>query len=275
MDRSDRKELKEIFKKISSQELIGAEMQESKLIYSVVGFVPASEFVDNSLVISNLAYLLAEKGLNTCVIDFKVFYPNLHTCFGVEPNQKGDGLIKLLKSDKADLREEIKETKYERLYLLSPSPLDLPEEYFDFSFDQIESVINQVKNSFDIVLIDIPNNPPFEFCVAAMKFTHVGFITSSERVDAPSNIIKLFNYLNSIGISTAKFANVIMMSMFGFRYDFDIFNDHGLKIVAALPFVKKALEHQLEGELYVRIAKGFNRHFIKGLRRLADSLAEA
>ena len=157
--------LSSIISKISSKELIGSELQENKLIYSVIGFLPSCDFVDNSLLISNLGYLLSQKGLNTCILDFKVFYPNLYQLLDVKPNKKSDGLIKVLKSDKVDIRGEILSTRYERLYLLSPSPHDLMEEYYDFDFENVERVISTLKNMFDIILIDIPNNPPLNFAL--------------------------------------------------------------------------------------------------------------
>lgn len=81
-----------------------------------------------------------------------------------------------MKSDKVDFRDELQQTKYDKLFLLTPSPQDLMEEYFDFEFENIERVITTLKQMFDIVLIDIPNNPPLEFCLGAMKYCHIGFL---------------------------------------------------------------------------------------------------
>lgn len=270
----DRKaeQLTNILDKLSSRERIGLELQDTKLIYSVVGFVPASDFVDNSIFISNLGYLLAQKGLNTCVVDFKVFYPNLYQALDVEPPAKGNGLIKVLKSDKVDSREEIISTKYDRLYLLSPSPVDLVEEYFDFDFSAIERVIRTLKDMFDIVLIDIPNNPPLEFCLAAMKYCHVGFFTASERMDASVNIIKLLDFLDSVGISAAKFTSVIMMNLQGLDFDYAAFNKLGLKIVAGIPLVKSAAALSLEGKLYVKEDALINKHVMTEMNRLVEIL---
>ena len=78
MDRKETKRLDSVLKKISPMELLGAEMHYNKLIYSVVGFIPACDMVDNAFLISNLGCLLSEKGLNTCILDFKVFYPNIY-----------------------------------------------------------------------------------------------------------------------------------------------------------------------------------------------------
>lgn len=269
-----KKRLSEIIDKISSKDLIGAELQESKLMYSVIGFIPSCDFVDNALLISNLGYLLSQKGLNTCILDFKVFYPNLYQYLDVTPNKKSDGLIKVLKSDEVDIRGELLSTRYERLYLLSPSPHDLMEEYFDFEFENVERVINTLKSIFDVVLIDIPNNPPLEFCLGAVKYCHMGFFTATERVECAGNMIKFLDYAASVGISTSKFTNVIFMNVMGFDYDFKIMEEMGFNIVAKIPFVKSAFTYALEGRIYVKDNPLINKFFRRELYELADGLAE-
>lgn len=89
MDRRRGLGLDSIFQKISSKDLVGAELQENNLIYSVVGFIPACDGVDNAMLISNLAYLISQKGLNTCVVDLKVFYPNIYQFLDVPTQKKG------------------------------------------------------------------------------------------------------------------------------------------------------------------------------------------
>lgn len=272
MDQNERLRLDDVLSKISAKELMGTELQDSKLIYSVVGFIPACDMVDNALIISNLGYLLAQKGLNTCIVDLKVFNPNIYHYLDVKPSKRGHGLIRVLKSDKVDFREEIQATKYERLYVLSPSPHDLLEEYFDFEFDHLERVIDTLKGMFDIILLDIPNNPPLEFCLGAMKYSHVGFFTATERIEAPSNMVRMLDFASSVGISTAKFTSVILMNIQDINYDYKGFKEFGFNIVASLPLIKAAYAYSLEGKLYVRDNPLVNKYFLREVRRLADIL---
>jgi hypothetical protein len=274
VDRKEPKRLENILQKISPKELIGAEMQDSRLLYNVAGFIPACDFVDNPLPVSNLGYLLSQKGFNTCVVDMKVFYPNIYHNVDVPPQKRGDGLIKVLKSDKVDIRNELQKTKYERLYLLSPSPYDLMEEYFDFGFENIERVIGSLKNMFDIVLLDIPNNPPLEFCLGAIKYCHVGFFTVAEKIDALGNIVKLLDFASSVGISTGKFSSVILMNLLDIEFDYKVFTEAGLKVVAALPMVKAAASRTLEGRLYVKDNPIINKYFQKAINKIADILTD-
>jgi len=263
-----------IFQKISSKDLVGAELQENNLIYSVVGFIPACDGVDNAMLISNLGYLLSQKGLNTCVVDLKVFYPNLYQFLDVPAHKKGQGLIKVLKSDKVDFRDELQRTKYEKLFLLSASPQDLMEEYFDFEFGNLERVITTLKQMFDIVLIDIPNNPPLEFCLGAMKYCHIGFFTATERMEATINMVKLLDYAKSVGISTAKFTSVVMMNIQHIEFDYKVMKDMGFNIVSVLPLVKDAVVRAHEGRLYIKDNPLINKYFKKEIQKLADRLAD-
>lgn len=274
MDRPKERKLKGILSKFSNRDLIGAELNESKLIYNVIGFVPLTDSVDNSTLISNLAYLVAEQGMNTCVVDFKVFFPNLYLRYGLSPLKKGQGLLKVLKSDKTDLREHIKKTDHEGLYLLSPSPQDLMEEYFDFDLEDIEKLINELKSIFDIVLIDIPNNPPLEFCVGAIKNIHVGFVTCNERIETLTNVIKFFDYLQSIGVSTAKLSNIIFADTLNLEYDYKALEEHGMKIVGVIPQVKNVYKYALDNQLYIKEAQGFNKYYHRELTRLAQQLTK-
>lgn len=273
MDRKE-KTIGSVFQKILPKELIGAELQYNKLIYSVVGFIPACDLVDNALLISNLGYLLAQKGLNTCIVDLKVFYPNLYYFLDVPPNKRANGLIKVLKSDKVDFKGEVQSTKYDRLFLLSPSPQDLMEEYYDFEFQHLERVITSLKHMFDLVLLDIPNNPPLEFCLGAMKYCHVGFFTASERVEVVSNMIKLLDYAASVGISTAKFTSVVLMNLQDITFDYKVIREAGFNLVAALPLVKAATELALEGKLYIKDDPLINKYFKKEMEQLVDLLAD-
>lgn len=274
MDRREEVKLDSILDKISAKDRLGAQLEESSLIYSVIGFIPACDMVDNALLLSNLGYLLTKKGLNICIVDLKVFQPNLFHYLDAAPNKKDHGLLRVLKSDKVDFREEITATKYERLYLLAPSPHDLVEEYLDFDFEHLERVINTLKGMFDLVLLDIPNNPPLEFCLGAMKSSHIGFFTSNERVEALSNMVRMLDFAASVGISTAKFTSIILMNTQDLKYDYKGLREYGFNIVATMPLVKAAYAASLEGKLYVRDNSLVNKYFMRSLQRLTDMLSQ-
>jgi cellulose biosynthesis protein BcsQ len=248
---------------------ISQEYEAQKARINVAAFIPVSDFVENGQVITNLAYILAQNDMNVCVVDFKVFYPNLYYWLNVSPNKKGEGLMRLLRNYRNDIKAVITPTSEKSLFLLSPSPYDAIESYYSFEFRHIEAAINTLRESFDIVLIDVPNNPPLEFCLGAMMNCMQGFFTASERTDTLANMIKLIHHAGSVGVSEAKFLEVIFMNSFETVFDYAAIKKSNFSVVARLPFVKEAWECPMEGKLYLRDSKLPNKHYVSELHSLA------
>ena len=262
----------EILEKTSPKQMLDIDVQGSQLLYSVFGFLPATDCTDNVILLSNLGYILGQKGYNVCLLDFKVFHPNLYLYLDIPHNPKGNGLLTILKDDKADLRQQLNKTKYDGLYLLSPSPQDLIEEYFDFSMDKVAYVIETLKKTFDIVLIDIPNNPPLEFCLGAIKQCHMGFFTATERIDALSGITRMLDFVESLGISVNKFANIIFTNLQYVKFDFASLERMNLRILAGLPLVKGLISDALDGKLYMNDNPLVNNTYKKELGKIVDAI---
>lgn len=273
MDREERRlSIRSFFNRITPEVEADLENQAGDILYNVIGFISVSDFADNGNVIANVGGLIAEKNLNTCIVDFKVFYPTLYNYVDVLPNERGKGLLSVLKNDKIDIRTQINETKYKQLYLLSPSPYDLIEEYVDFKISDIERLLEELKEIFDIVLIDIPNNPPLEFCLAAMKYVHRGFITVSERIESIQNATKLLEFANSVGVSTAKFTNLIYVNGLELSYDYGAIKETDFKIAAKLPMVKGAIEEYFKGNLYVKHSSMLDKQYLQGIQQLVEMI---
>lgn len=270
MDRNERKlGVKRLLEKLTPQEASDLEKKSSgTILYNVVGFLTASDFADNGALISNLGCLLAEKNLNTCILDFKVFFPTLYNYLDVEHNEKGQGLLAVLKDDKVDIRKHVNVTKYKQLYLLTASPYDLIEEYLEFQFEHIERVINELKETFDLVLIDIPNEPALEFCLGAMKYVHRGFISVSERIESIANVTKLLDFADSIGVTTSKFTNLIFINTQDMNYDYGALKQTNLKVVAKLPLVKGVIEEYFKGNIYMKHSSIVNKKYVAGINDL-------
>lgn len=272
MDIKDKLSVGKLLERLSPTDRIYEELESRKILDNVIGFIPFSDSTDTSILITNIAALLAKKGLNTCILDAKVFYPSIYKLLDCEANTKGQGLIKVLRSDKVDLREEVNETKFKNLYILSSSPLDAIEEYFDFEMDDIERVINMLKDMFDMVLIDIPNIPPLEFCIASIKNCNVGFSVWSERVECPQNMNRFFEYIGSLGVGTSKFSNIIINNQHGFEYDKSIISEMNMRLIAEFPFVPAAINFSLEGKIYTVDGALMDKRYKLSIDRLVDLL---
>ena len=249
---------------------ISRDYESRKPRIDVAAFIPASEFVENGQLISNLAYCLAGNAFTVCAVDFKVFYPNLHYWFNAESNKKGEGLMRILKNYRGDIKSVITPTSVKDLFLLSPSPYDAIESYYSFEFRHINAVINILRENFDIVLIDVPNNPPLEFCLGAMMNCMQGFVTAAERSDILANIIKLLRHAGSLGISEAKFLEVIFINSFDTVFDYSALKASNFNTIARFPFVKEAWESPLEGKLYFRDSQLVNKYYVREMKNVID-----
>ena len=264
MDKRDGKKLNNVLDKISRD----YEIRKPRI--DVAAFIPACDFVENGQLISNLAYALAYNDLNVCVVDFKVFYPNLFNWLNVAPNKKGEGLMRILKNYRNDIKSVITPTLERNLFLLSPSPYDSIESYYSFEFRHVETVINVLRENFDVVLIDVPNNPPLEFCLGAMMNCMQGFFTAAERTDVLANLIKLLHHAGSVGISEAKFLEVIFMNTFDTVFDYSALKASNFFVAARLPFIKEAWECPLEGRLYLRDAQLVNKTYAGEIQKIVE-----
>ncbi|MDR0958401.1 MAG: hypothetical protein LBM16_04255 [Clostridiales bacterium] len=232
-------------------------------------FIPACESAESGQVISNLAFVLAERELNVCVADFNVFYPSMFAWIGADTPPRGEGLIKLLKNDRTPLKDVLQTTREKQIFLLSASQSDDLEDYYNFDFSHVCNVIKILKNNFDVTLINTPNIPSLEFCLASMKFCTQGFFIAEQRIEVLSNISKLLNHAMSIGISSAKFLEIIFINFQNASYDVRSFKDNKFN-VTAIPFVPNAIISQLENEIYLRDQTILNKEFLKGIHKIAD-----
>ncbi len=264
--------LKEHLARLSPKEKAFQTLEQEKILENVIGFIPSGDSTDVSLLVAGLGVLLASQGYNTCILDAKMFYPSIYKLLDCEANMRGKGLLKSLRSDRIDFRDELVRTRVKNLYLMTPSPLDAMEDYFDIKEEEVDRVILNLKDMFDLVLIDIPNIPPSEFCYGAIKNSNLGFVVWSERIDCPQNTSRLFQFMSSIGIGIAKFANVILSNGMGFNYDKEIIGEMSLRLTAEFPFVNGAVDCSLDGRIYLTESALIDKRYKKSLERLAESI---
>lgn len=273
MDSSQKIDFIEKLGKLSPKENIYDEMESNKILENVIGFVPMSDGADAPILVANLGVHLAGRGLGVCILDANVFYPSIYKLLDCEPNQKGKGLVSVLRSDKIDYREELIKTRFKNLYIMSASLLDPLEDYLDIKEDDYERVLLQLKEIFDLVLVCIPNNPPLEFCYISIKNCDMGFMVWSERVDCALNASRIMQFLSSINIGVAKFANVIINNQMGLCFDKEVITEMNLKLIAEFPFVPSAIDLSLEGKVYISESTVLDKRYKKALTRLADLVA--
>lgn len=101
--------------------------------------------------IANLGYALAEQGRKVVIVDCNIRDPKLHQLFDLQNEQ---GLTNVFTKG-LDIKQAVKQTEHENLSLLSTGPVtDSPLQTFDSA--SIRSLIQNLREQFDYVLIDTP-----------------------------------------------------------------------------------------------------------------------
>jgi hypothetical protein len=256
--------------RLSPVEKIFDELEKDKIVENLVGFIPCGDSTDTTHHIVNIATYLALKGKNILIVDGDVFYPTMYKILDNDILEKGKGILRLLKDDRMDIREEIQKTAIDNLYFVSGSPFDPMEEYFELDEKDVERIFQGFREIFDIVLVFIPNNPPLEFCYATINVLSFGFLMWSPRVECPLKTKRLFYFLNSIGVSTSKLGNVLSCNTSDMSFDIKVVDNMGLRLISELPMIPKIFDFALEGKNYMKDSVFMDKRYKMGIEQIAN-----
>jgi non-specific protein-tyrosine kinase len=120
-------------------------------IRTLVVTTPAPQ-ENKSLVISNLAVIMAQGGNRTILVDCDLRRPALHEIFGVD---NSTGLTTMMLDESAMAVPPLHQTEIENLWLLPSGPLP-PNPADLLGSRRMDMVIDQLKEAADIVLLDAP-----------------------------------------------------------------------------------------------------------------------
>lgn len=167
-----------------------------------------------SWVASNLAVAFAQAGKKVALVDADMRKGRQYSIFGVSPRP---GLSNYLSgvdesmSEEAsdDLRNYIQETSVERLYVMSagnipPNPSEL------LASNQMESLIKQLRDIFDIVMIDgTPNQLVTDSLILARMVDSTVIVAASNQTKK-EDLKRIVKNIKNVG---GKIAGVIVNKM--------------------------------------------------------------
>ncbi|OGT36741.1 MAG: hypothetical protein A3F12_00460 [Gammaproteobacteria bacterium RIFCSPHIGHO2_12_FULL_38_14] len=140
-------------------------------IISITGCSPS---IGKSFISSNLAFLISELGKRVLIIDADMRLGKMHLVFG---KQKNIGLSTYL-SDKKEVKDVIQTVFPERLDFIAAG--DYPKDPSGLlSKPLLQQLLNQVKQQYDLVIIDTPpvlavTDPSLILCHSSVNLMVVG-----------------------------------------------------------------------------------------------------
>lgn len=120
-------------------------------IHTLIVTTPAPQ-ENKSIVIANLAVIMAQGGNRTMLADCDLRRPALHEIFGVDNSR---GLTTMMLDESAMSDPPVQETEIENLWLLPSGPLP-PNPADLLGSRRMDAVIAQLTSRVDIVLLDAP-----------------------------------------------------------------------------------------------------------------------
>lgn len=184
------------------------EKVSKQLLYDkVISFKGLANGVGTSTIVQSVASNIARKSnYSVCIIDTNYIYPTMYPMLvtGVDDTRKD------LLDFKDDLTDIIIETNLKNVHLISMynrtvidmlSSKDNP--------DTMNALISAVKSYYDVVLIDLSNEPSMISTYGALKSNKI-FLIGDQSMRTIYNLRKVLNTLSTLGIPTVKSKNVVL-----------------------------------------------------------------
>lgn len=182
-----------------------------EIVGNVIGFYRVDSTVQTGQLILEVANLLNESGKRVCIIDTNPL-SDFYTGKFSDKLTEGDSLevpsiSKRFMNSSTQLSECLIDAgdKLKLLTFGTTSYINV----FKLDYNVIENTYLDVKENFDIVLVDICNLPVLETVTAAMKICSKVFSMWGVSVDSLMQHTKLVNFYNLAGLD-GKLCNVIL-----------------------------------------------------------------
>ena len=186
--------------------------------YKVIQVTSSISGEGKSTFISNVAYLLAKKGLKTILIDLDLRRPKVHRIFDVENNY---GLTDVL-TEKVSLDKAIKKRKDLRFDVITSGEKTTAVTNVIES-KKLMNLIEDLKSKYDYILIDSPPVINVSDALYISKLTDaVVFLVSQSitKKSVASEAVKILK-LNNVNIIGAVLTHVdIRNSRYGYSYGY-------------------------------------------------------
>ncbi|MCC8403294.1 polysaccharide biosynthesis tyrosine autokinase [Paraburkholderia sp. MMS20-SJTN17] len=166
---------------------------ESKEGSKVVLLTSAVPGQGKSMLSANLAYLYAERGLKTLVIDADMRRSGLHRYL---PINREDGLSSVLQG-KLDAIEAISQP-FETLHVL-PAGRHVRQVRNLLGFERLKALIESLRDHYDMILIDSPPVLPMADAVVLSKVADATIFVARQGMVSYSEVSESVSRLNKVG----------------------------------------------------------------------------
>lgn len=253
------------------KEISGKNVNDKKKIpENVIMFTNASGGAGASTILSNVAFSISQLGLKVLIIDLNLCCPIQHAYLGIQQEiEKNDIVTYLL--GKAKLNDCIdSRNPVNILYANNRGISDELNCNESIAVSNFEQALNNVKDYYDVVLIDCPMRIDSMLCNVAMYKCDAIYMVWDEGLSSVINTERIRRNMAFTGIDSYTKMRIILNKRTSIHFSEYPITKLNLELVEILPFDIDIIDNSLKGQVFCNKGDSSSKNAIKFARKIND-----
>lgn len=231
-------------------------LSDQLLFDKVIGFRGIVEGVGCSTLVQNVAVALADTTrYKIAVIDTNMLYPCMADMLKVDDNARDDNKDIYDFNSGTAIGKIAKDTNYNNVTLFrfyKRGIIDMVSLADDISLS--DKLLNELKQFYDIILIDLSHEPTQFATEAAVKCNKI-FLVADTSIKCSANILYSLNYMTTLGVSLTKCKKVILNKTTNVNAGVKgVLSDMGISVIGEIPFSQLIYNSGVTGKPFYGLA---------------------
>ena len=219
------------------KELSGGKINHSKkVVDNLIVITSASGGAGASTIVANVAYQASKMGLRVLVIDLNILLPAQQIYSNVEQKLSKPDLVEYLLG-KVSLGTAIEQAKFNNLlYANNRGLMDLINCESDTALSNFKLAIENLRNLYDLIIIDCPMKPENSLCNTAMYIANQIYLVWDEGISSIANTDKIRRNLADSGVDSYTKVKIILNKRTNIHYSEYPFKKLNIELIQYIPF---------------------------------------
>lgn len=235
------------------------------------GFISLNNGAGTKTVATNVAIELSKK-YSVCIVDFNIFQPGVWVLLNT-PVKSETSLVRYFASNMELKDGFLAVDGVKNLRFLSTSPLDPPMLMGDVRKEDIDNLLDYVKEAFDYVIIYMNYNPFAEWFVYSLFHLDKGYFVWDEQVDCALKTKVVLDFVHKVSGKANNINNIILNKATRRAYDYKRIDQIESNFISELPFVVDIINAKNLGKIYMK-SDGVDKRYSAGIKVIVSDIEE-